>query len=358
MENRGRSTLSESSIVGCILGTAVGDALGLPYEGVSLRRAPRLLGAPTRYRFLFGRGMVSDDTEHTCLVSQALIASGDDADEFSRAFAKGLRWWFAGLPAGIGRATARSCIKLWFGFPPTKSGVYSAGNGPAMRSAILGAVIDDPGRLARTVHACTTVTHTDPKAEAGAAAIAAATQISQGKEQVTVDRFLERFHVVVQDAAGELTGMVESLCQSVRDGETTADYAQSIGCKTGVSGYTYQTVPVCLHAWLSYPDDYRTAVTEVILCGGDADTTAAIVGGIVGARVGREGIPEEWLRALAEWPRSVSWMERLGEQLQRRMETGERDRPVRLNPIAVFARNLFFLAVVLVHGMRRLAPPY
>ena len=87
--------------------------------------------------------MVSDDTEHTCLVAQALCAAPTDADRFARHLARGLRWWLLGLPAGIGSATLRATLKLWLGFPPARSGVFSAGNGPAMRSAILGAAMDD-----------------------------------------------------------------------------------------------------------------------------------------------------------------------------------------------------------------------
>ncbi|HIF05444.1 MAG TPA: ADP-ribosylglycohydrolase family protein [Gemmatimonadetes bacterium] len=59
-----------------MLGTAVGDSIGLPYEGLSRGRAEKLLGPPDRHRFFFGRGMVSDDTEHTCMVAQSLIRSG------------------------------------------------------------------------------------------------------------------------------------------------------------------------------------------------------------------------------------------------------------------------------------------
>ena len=102
-------------IAGCILGTAVGDALGLPYEGVSPKRAARLLGSPDRYRFFFRRGMISDDTEHTCMVAQSLIDAGGDVPNFTRSFARRLRWWILALPAGVGKATARSGIKLWLG---------------------------------------------------------------------------------------------------------------------------------------------------------------------------------------------------------------------------------------------------
>ena len=100
--------MAKAHIVGSILGTAIGDSVGLPYEGLSRRRAERLLGPPDRHRFFFGRGMVSDDTEHTCMVAQSLIRSGGDPDAFGRSLAWGFRLWMLGLPAGIGFATLRS----------------------------------------------------------------------------------------------------------------------------------------------------------------------------------------------------------------------------------------------------------
>ena len=54
-------------IAGAILGCALGDAAGLPYEGLSKCRGVRLLGEPDRFHFIIRHGMVSDDTEHTCM---------------------------------------------------------------------------------------------------------------------------------------------------------------------------------------------------------------------------------------------------------------------------------------------------
>ena len=187
--------MAETHIVGCILGTAVGDALGLAYEGVSRERLPRLLGSPDRHRFLLRRGMVSDDTEHTCIVAQSLIFANLDIDAFTRDFARRLRWWFASLPAGIGRATLRSCVKLWFGASPKSSGVFSAGNGPAMRSAIFGASFDDLDAMVDFVRVSARITHSDPKAEYGAIAIALAA-------------FLARRETEIDGAIGRLLGYV------------------------------------------------------------------------------------------------------------------------------------------------------
>ena len=108
--------------------------------------------------------------------AQALIAAGDDDVEFGRQLARQLRRWLILLPAGTGMATARATIKLLVGVPPSRSGVFSAGNGPAMRSPILGAAIDDIGSLQKFVRVSTRLTHMDPKAEYGALAVALATR--------------------------------------------------------------------------------------------------------------------------------------------------------------------------------------
>jgi len=97
---------------------------------------------------------------------------------------------------------------------------------------------------------------------------------------------------------------------------------------------------------------------EVVSCGGDSDSTAAIVGGILGCGLGKEGIPAEWLGGLCEWPRTVVWMECLAEQLHEVQVSGQHAKPLRLSPFGILARNIFFLGVVLTHGFRRLLPPY
>jgi ADP-ribosyl-[dinitrogen reductase] hydrolase len=352
------SMTNDKAIIGCLLGMAVGDALGLPYEGLSPTRARSLLGPPDRYRFLLGRGMISDDTEHSCMVMQSLIESGEDVEVFTRRFASKLRWWMLALPAGVGKATARSCIKLWLGFKPPKSGVFSAGNGPAMRAAVLGVTIDDLSQLLKFVKASSRLTHSDPKAEYGAVAIALAAREASCNNFVDADRWLENVaHVMPTDAA-EFVELLRTVVVSVTKGESTQEYANALGLQRGVTGYTYHTVPIAIHCWLSYQNDFHQAVSSAIECGGDADTTAAIVGGIVGAHVGKEGIPIKLLDGIREWPRSIQWMESLGIQLSQTWPRPNLSHVPQVNPIAVVVRNLVFLVVVLLHGFRRLLPPY
>ncbi|RYG18871.1 ADP-ribosylglycohydrolase family protein, partial [bacterium] len=151
-------------LLSSVLGSMVGDALGLPYEALSPQRARRLLPGPVRPRLLPGRMMVSDDGEHALMTAEALLAGG----EVERELARRLRRWFLMLPAGIGMATIKACLRLCLGVPPTKSGVPSAGNGAAMRGAAVGAFYaDDPARREEVVKIAR-ITHTDERAIIGA----------------------------------------------------------------------------------------------------------------------------------------------------------------------------------------------
>lgn len=346
--------------VGCILGTAVGDALGLASEGLSKDRQQRMFPTLDGYHLLFGKGLCSDDTEHTCMMAQSIIVSGGDEQSFARDFSWRLRWWLLGLPAGIGLATLRSILKLWLFVPSAWRGVYSAGNAPAMRSALLGVCFaDDEARLVRINHSVARLTHTDPKAECGALAIALAARCSmrgEGADAFLAD--LARLTAPHGEAGAELLELASRATLSASAGEATEGFAQSLGCHKGVSGYIYHSVPAVLHACFLHPRDYALAVSQIIRCGGDTDTTAAMVGAIVGAGVGRGGIPQHWIEDLAEWPRTVSWMEALASKAVQGAQSGKPGAAQPLSITGLMLRNAGFFTLVLAHGFRRLLPPY
>jgi ADP-ribosyl-[dinitrogen reductase] hydrolase len=351
---------SQESIIGVILGTAVGDAIGLPREGLSARRAARLFGsAPLGHRLLPGHGMISDDTEHTCMVAQALLASRGDPDGFARSLAWKLRWWLLGLPAGVGSATARSILKLWIGFPPRCSGVWSAGNGPAMRSAILGVYAgDDDDLLVRLVHASTVMTHCDPAAEHGALAVALAARYGamRGSAGLRPGEFLLHLEPYLRNTP--LMALLRQASEHLQRGDDVAEFAASLGLCGSVSGYINHTVPVAIYCWLRWSGDFRAAVEAAVLLGGDTDTTGAIVGALMGATLGAEGIPAGWLDGLWEWPRTTRWMRQLGDRLDDRKSRSEAQGQLPLFWPGVLLRNVFFLVVVLVHVLKRCLPPY
>ena len=334
-------------IVGCLLGGAVGDAIGLPFEGLSRRHiAARLGTAPLEHSLVGGRGMLSDDTEHACMTAQALLAARGDPDVFLRSLAWRLRGWLIALPAAVGWGTLRAILKLWFGTPPQRSGVDSAGNGPAMRAAILGACLG-PSHLQAFVERSTRLTHTDPRALAGALAIAQAASAIVHTD-TPPPRIIADIRAATSDP--ELAAALELALAHHARGASPEFFACSLGQVEGVTGYIHHTVPVALYCWLTSPRDVRAAIESAVRLGGDTDTVAAIVGGLVGASAGAAQIPEPWLRGILEAPRSPAWIRRLGERLAAPSSPG----PLRLMWPLLPLRNLVFLFIVLGHGFARL----
>lgn len=338
-----------------LLGTAVGDSLGLPAEGLSAQKIARRWPGPWRQRFLFGRGMVSDDTEHTVFVAQCLVQSRGEAADFQRRLAWRLRLWLLGLPAGIGFATLRAIIKLWLGFPPSRSGVFSAGNGPAMRSAVIGIFFaEDPERLKSFVRASTRLTHTDPKAETAAlavaltAAFASKSLANSGNDIATLEQLWRS--AGAQDT--EWQNLLGHLFACEDRNLSVPDMARVLGLQKGVSGYAYHTAPVALYAWLRHRGDFRTSLEAVLACGGDTDTVGAITGALAALH---SPIPADWLAGISDFPISTTYLIDLARALETAQHGGGCPTPSFPWYTLPF-RNLFFLAVVLCHGLRRLIP--
>jgi len=303
--------------------------------------------------------MVSDDTDHACMVTQCLISSGDDPDLFEQFLARELRLWLITLPAGVGLATLRATVKLWFGASPAKSGVFSAGNGPAMRSPIIGVycTAERPSLIRALINASTRLTHSDPKAEYGAFAIALAAAMASKGRDIDPESYVSALSGQIGAQAQELMELVTRASISAKMGQSSEAFCSDLGLPQHVTGYMYHTVPVVIQTWLRHQSDFAGGITEIIRCGGDTDTTAAILGGIIGARVGKEGIPPEWLSGLQAWPHTVEWMEELGRRLFL-LAHGLPSKGMPENRPGLFLRNMLLLAAVMAHGFRRLLPPY
>lgn len=371
MIDESREIPAESLFAGFVCGQAIGDALGLPREGLSPRRASRMFGGrPLHHRFVCGRGMVSDDTEHMWETALTLVDHPNDAEGFSKSLARRLRWWLARLPAGVGMATAKSLMRSWLGWKPDRSGVFSAGNGPAMRAGVIGLCLAHDLDLMRDyVHRSTRITHTDPRAESGAMMIAlAARQIVLQRRAITKH---DDFLMACQRESNhpDWDRALIAIGESLESRENAEQFAQRLGIQRGVSGYIVHTVAAVLFCLLRWPGEFRGPVEEIILMGGDTDTTAAILGGLAGASSGVGAIPEEWRERMMEFPRTEKWQLRLARQLMLKSSpvcnenvddvASKRDvsLPHKSGLPSVF-RNVFFLGVVLCHGLRRMFPPY
>ncbi|QJE96526.1 ADP-ribosylglycohydrolase family protein [Luteolibacter luteus] len=336
--------MNRDALVSCLLGGALGDSLGLPAENMSASRIDRRWQEPLRHRFFGKRGMVSDDTEHAVMTLLSIRESGGEIDRFTKALARRLRWWLAGLPAGIGSATARSIAKLWFGANPARSGVWSAGNGPMMRAAVIGVEYgQDPERRESFTNASTRITHSDPRAAEAARLIAEAAALAAGGEQ-SEETILRTLGAKLESS--EMKERFAVLHASLAAGEAVRVFADRIGRKEGfVSGFAPDSAAVALCAWLRHRQDFRATVEAVVRCGGDTDTVAFIAGSLAGVDCGVEGMPLDWVEGLRDYP--------LNAQALQRTETLRYPNW----PGSLF-RNSFFFAVVVGHIFRRFFPPY
>ena len=341
-------------LAGVLLGTAVGDALGLPAEGLSPQKIAARWKGQWKYRFVAGRGMISDDTEHASMVAQSLLEDSINAEKFQSILAWKFRWWLAGLPAGVGLATARAIFKLWLGVSPSRSGVYSAGNGPAMRSAVIGVFFaNDTIRRHQFVEASTRLTHTDPCALIGALAVAemgAWVCSAQNTSPISILRDLSDLP--------EWQALVNEMETAHRESLSVQAFAARLGLSKGVTGYVFHTVPVALYAWWRHRGNFRGALEAALNCGGDTDTVGAITAALAGTDVGEDAIPDDLIAGIADWPRSPSWLCRVAGSLSLQAITAQPLGAVPLFWPALPLRNLCFLIVVFIHGFGRLLPRF
>ncbi len=269
-------------------GLSVGDAFGERFFG-----PPRWFEERVRDRWVSPPPWpTTDDTEMALAVFDVLERFGEvDCDRLASGFARRYRidparGYGAGAHdllerIGAGESWERAAASLF-------GGRGSYGNGGAMRVAPIGAYFaDDPARVAEEARRSATVTHAHPEGQDGAVAVAlAAAAAWRGDDLFAaalggIERGLVRRNV--EEAA------------ALPPGTEVVDAAERLGNGSRVSAQ--DTVGFCLWCAARHARDYEEALWTTISVGGDLDTTAAIVGGIVVMAVGLEGIPVAWREA-------------------------------------------------------------
>jgi len=303
---------------GAVLGLAVGDALGTTLEFKRLPEAPwsPLLSGPhteVTGEGPFGvlPGQVTDDTMMACCLATSLRMSGGlDLDDVARRY---VDW--RNVTFDCGGQTGSSLSNVSGGSSPEVSGRmtwergggHAAGNGSLMRTAPIGAFF--AGDLVGIVHASvrdSNITHFDPRCSLACAAMNAAIghAVSFGAERLApiVEAAEKGLHL----ATGYFLGMYPDLSDKINDaftallgdleaakGEDPGLYSQELHIHT-MQGFV--RVAFRLAFWeLMHASDYRSGLTDAVNRGGDADTNGAIVGSLLGAVYGEEGIPAEWM---------------------------------------------------------------
>ncbi len=313
--------------VGCLLGGGVGDALGAPVEFLSMEEIRRRYGDAgiTRYvEFWSGQGAFTDDTQMTLFTAEGLALAPKSArgcaprslsalvESVHRAY---LRWLLTqGEEANWGKARATPAALKAEGRLIREKGMWarrspgmtclaalqsgrcgstadpinvSKGCGGVMRVAPVGLRCSDPEEAFRTGCEVAAVTHGHPSGYLPAGYLAAlVSSLSRGE---ALPPSVERVTAFLRTWKGH-----EETLAAVDGAASGSDPRSGPG-----GGWTGETaLAIALFCALSHPDDFRAGVLAAVNHSGDSDSTGAIAGNILGARLGRAAIPREWAAGL------------------------------------------------------------
>ena len=294
---------------GCLVGQALGDALGFVVEGqphtfcrryVEERLGGGRIGDLGRGPFPLGQ--YSDDTQ---LARELLLSYAErgrfDPEDYARRIAA---IFSEGRIVGRGKATEEAAKRLARGVPWSEAGTPppSAGNGSAMRAGPIGLLFyDEPDGLVRAAHEQGFITHRDPRCSAGAIAIAGAVALALSESSVERLDFLGRLsELTVRMKAPFADDLMRLSGWVTLPPEQAVSHISRVGLERKldegwdeITPFVVPSVLWSLYSFLRSPDDYWQTICTAIAVGGDVDTTAAMAGAISGAHLGLTAIPRK-----------------------------------------------------------------
>jgi ADP-ribosylglycohydrolase len=249
----------------------------------------------------------TDDTQMAVSVVENLLEHGEiDQDRLAEAFA---RRYESHRGYGAGMHELLNRLREGADWREARFGTFpdgSFGNGSAMRVAPLGAFLADQpvGTVVEQAARSAVVTHGHPQGVAGAVATALAAwhaARSRGGPAPHAAGLLEAIVATLSADSAVARGLAAA--RGLPSKTLLGEAVDALGNGSRVS--CADTVPLALWLACSHLDDYRGAVQKAVAAGGDTDTLAAIVGGIVAARVSSSGIPSRWREGLEPPPLAV-----------------------------------------------------
>jgi len=304
-------------IVGGLVGLAVGDALGVPVENEprAYRDADPVLDMRSGGGWLTGRGLWSDDTSLALCLAESIVLRGfdpEDAGRRSLAWLDEGRWTAQGAAFGIGGSTYRALTHIRSGMPAVMAGGRGEndnGNGSLMRilpASIWLSKLPEPARF-RAVASYSAYTHGHPRSLLGC-----------WLHCLVASRLLEGYEpaAAVEVAAAEARRLLPTLPGRVA--AQAASYSRILDrpltelTRDDVrgSGYVVHCLEAALYCLVT-TSDYSSCALAAVNLGEDADTTAAVAGGLAGLAYGVGAIPHTWRTSIARADEISNLAERL-----------------------------------------------
>lgn len=296
-----------------LLGLAVGDGLGAPFEGsrkVSERKLGAVLADSSPLPF-------TDDTAMAIGLTESLLdRDGFDGDHMMARFAvdhaaEPWRGYGAGPPQIF--AHYRRGVPWGEAAGRVFSGTGSYGNGGAMRVAPVALFANgDLATGARLATSTAALTHAHPLGAGGAVLQAVAVTLAL---RLTRDQPVDTRRFCTDAAAWLSSDLYRDKLKRVqRLLDLGAAGPEVVAAELGRASTAPDSVPTALFCFLRHPTSFAGAVTFAVRLGGDTDTIAAMTGALSGAFLGEEAIPVEWLERAEQTVRLRRLADRLWER--------------------------------------------
>ena len=300
---------------GCLLGLAVGDAVGGPYEGLTSADIYFQFGTPeTIVRNPSGDTLYyTDDTEMMIGVAETLVECGRiEEDRLVRAFVENYhpdRGYGQGARKVL-NAMARG--KDWRTVAATHLPGGSFGNGAAMRVAPVGLLFRDrPDELWEQARLSALPTHTHPVGIEGAQLLAAAVAHASRATEFDRKTFYRELSAL---ATTEEFRWALGVAAELKPGDAVSALGSTL--------HAHRSVVTAMACFAATPTDYEFAIGRAISLGDDTDTVAAMTGALVGAFAGVGAIPAERIAQLEEQGKGGKYIAELAERLYQRHGNG------------------------------------
>jgi ADP-ribosyl-[dinitrogen reductase] hydrolase len=316
---------------GCLLGGAVGDALGAPVEFMTLEEIIAHFGPGGIDTFVpaYGKlGAITDDTQMTLFTAEGLILSrtrqteGPVSDQvLLSVYHAYLRWLSTQFPGAadnmvtqhgtcsildgilIGfrelharRAPGNACLSsLKSGRMGTRQDPIntSKGCGGVMRIAPVG-LAEPPERVFDMACDIAAITHGHPTGYLAAGCMAVVIdEIISGQDLLTA---VEKAGRVLEDCEHH-HACSRALAQAL-DAYTRQPVAFETVASLGQGWIAEEALAIGVYCALAAEKDFKKGLTLAVNHGGDSDSTGAITGNLLGALLGRAAIPGQYLTRL------------------------------------------------------------
>lgn len=304
-------------VLGGLVGLAVGDALGVPveHEPRAYREADPVLDMRAGGVWLTERGLWSDDTSLALCLAESIVLRGfdpEDAGRRSLAWLDEGRWTARGAAFGIGGSTYRALTHIRSGMPAVMAGGRGEndnGNGSLMRilpASIWLSKLPEPARF-RAIAAFSAYTHAHPRSLLGC-----------WLHCLVVSRLLEgdmpcaAVEAAVEEARLVLPTLPRQVAAEAASYSRILDRPLSELKRDEVrgSGYVVHCLEAALYCLVT-TSDYKACVLAAVNLGEDADTTAAVAGGLAALTYGAGAIPHTWRTSIARADEISNLAERL-----------------------------------------------